>query len=130
MLNTNLSILPSHPIQSNPIQSNPIPHSLVDFGSASFLADTKSDYFTANAGTLAFQAPEILNHTPYRCEVDLWSLGVTLYYLLFKRYPFFGYQSLDLYQDIIQRGLVLRNQDYNAVSKNAIDLVKRLLVSE
>lgn len=33
-------------------------------------------------------SPEIINKQPYDFRTDIWSLGVTLYYLAFRRYPF------------------------------------------
>ena len=39
-------------------------------------------------GSLSFQAPEMLIGCEYGFKVDIWSLGVTLYFLLFKELPF------------------------------------------
>lgn len=40
-------------------------------------------------------APEILESVPYGQEVDIWSLGVLFFYLLFGEFPFKGINLLD-----------------------------------
>lgn len=39
-------------------------------------------------GTLSFVAPEVLQRKPYDFKVDVWSLGVTIFYLLSGDLPF------------------------------------------
>jgi serine/threonine protein kinase len=43
-------------------------------------------------GTFAYAAPEVLKQQRYNNKADMWSLGVTLYYLLALRRPF-GWES-------------------------------------
>ena len=40
------------------------------------------------AGTVGFEAPEMLQGYAYDCAIDLWSLGITLYEMLHGRLPF------------------------------------------
>ena len=63
----------------------------------------------------------------YKLEVDMWSLGVTLYYLFFQTYPYLG-DNDQILESIMNKRYDLRNQDYNTVSKKAIDLIDHLLV--
>ena len=40
------------------------------------------------AGTPYFMAPEVLLKVKYNYKADIWSLGVLLYFMLFREYPF------------------------------------------
>ena len=57
-----------------------------DFGLARFLEVAAN----SNCGTQNYMAPEILQQIPYAQEVDIWSLGVLLFYMLFGEFPFKG----------------------------------------
>lgn len=60
---------------------------LIDFGSAVPLAPGK--LFYTFCGTLEYCSPEVLKGNPYSGpELELWSLGVLLYTLLFGENPF------------------------------------------
>ena len=59
---------------------------LIDLGLA--VKNETNDLLDEYVGTLHFAAPEIINNQPYDGTIDIWSLGVTMYYLLSKTYPF------------------------------------------
>uniref|UniRef100_A0A8C3WQL0 PAS domain-containing serine/threonine-protein kinase n=1 Tax=Catagonus wagneri TaxID=51154 RepID=A0A8C3WQL0_9CETA len=60
---------------------------LIDFGSAAYLEHGK--LFYTFCGTVEYCAPEVLMGNPYRGpELEMWSLGVTLYTLVFEENPF------------------------------------------
>uniref|UniRef100_W5MFV0 PAS domain-containing serine/threonine-protein kinase n=1 Tax=Lepisosteus oculatus TaxID=7918 RepID=W5MFV0_LEPOC len=60
---------------------------LIDFGSAAFLKPGK--LFYTFCGTLEYCSPEVLLGNPYEGpELEMWSLGVALYTLLFGENPF------------------------------------------
>ncbi|XP_060049590.1 PAS domain-containing serine/threonine-protein kinase isoform X2 [Erinaceus europaeus] len=60
---------------------------LIDFGSAAYLERGK--LFYTFCGTVEYCAPEVLVGNPYRGpELEMWSLGVTLYTLVFEENPF------------------------------------------
>ncbi|XP_042677071.1 PAS domain-containing serine/threonine-protein kinase isoform X2 [Centrocercus urophasianus] len=60
---------------------------LVDFGSAAYLQPGK--VFYTFCGTIEYCSPEVLSGKPYHGpELEMWSLGVTLYTLIFAENPF------------------------------------------
>ncbi|KAL6467862.1 hypothetical protein MHYP_G00235390 [Metynnis hypsauchen] len=60
---------------------------LIDFGSATKLEPNK--LFHTFCGTLEYCSPEVLQGNPYEGpELEMWSLGVLLYTLLFSENPF------------------------------------------
>ncbi|CAM4588551.1 unnamed protein product [Leuciscus chuanchicus] len=60
---------------------------LIDFGSAALLEPGK--LFFVFCGTLEYCSPEVLQGNPYEGpELEMWSLGVLLYTLLFSENPF------------------------------------------
>ncbi|XP_077009430.1 PAS domain-containing serine/threonine-protein kinase isoform X3 [Tamandua tetradactyla] len=60
---------------------------LIDFGSAAYLESGK--LFYTFCGTIEYCAPEVLMGNPYQGpELEMWSLGVTLYTLVFEENPF------------------------------------------
>ncbi|XP_031813343.1 PAS domain-containing serine/threonine-protein kinase isoform X3 [Sarcophilus harrisii] len=60
---------------------------LVDFGSAVYMEPGK--YFYTFCGTIEYCSPEVLmGHAYHGPELEMWSLGVTLYTLMFEENPF------------------------------------------
>lgn len=53
---------------------------LADFGLAVRLGPSRQT--TGQAGSAVYMAPEVIKGRAYGCEVDMWSLGVTLYVAL------------------------------------------------
>lgn len=48
------------------------------------------EMLTTNCGTPVYMAPEIWKGMAYDNKVDVWSLGVVMYYLLSGTHPFLG----------------------------------------
>jgi serine/threonine protein kinase len=59
---------------------------ICDFGLARILA--KNQLTNSYCGTKSYFSPEILNRSKYNYKVDIWALGVILFKILFKSYPF------------------------------------------
>lgn len=57
---------------------------ICDFGLATYKKQVMED----GCGTAPYLAPEIVRQMPYGKEVDLWALGVVVYFMLSGRLPF------------------------------------------
>ena len=71
-------------------------------------------------------SPEILAGEEYDNETDLWSLGVIIYQLFFKKYPYDGETEVAIYKKINELGQKILKETGD---KNLDDLIGKLLVN-
>jgi len=59
---------------------------IIDFGLSKILGinETTNEPY----GSLSYKAPELIMHKDYNSKVDVWSLGITIYYITYKMLPF------------------------------------------
>jgi serine/threonine protein kinase len=72
---------------------------ITDFG-CSLITDTHLNdvEVTNTAGSALYFAPEVCTGSHYKGKKsDIWALGVTLYQMVFKKYPFNGRTQIDLF---------------------------------
>ena len=95
-----------------------------DFGLAKKLRQNET--IKGVAGTLSYMAPEILQDKEYSYEVDIWAIGVIMYFLLIGELPFKD-PNKEKIAEKIQR--VNYSFPKNAIISNAAkDLIKQILV--
>lgn len=82
---------------------------------------------TTPVGTPNFVAPEVLHGLPYGKEVDLFSCGVVMYYLLSGRYPFAEEDPEKLMERIKTSDYSFPDKEWSLISEDAMDLVDGLL---
>lgn len=93
---------------------NKLPHEsleslkIMDFGLSKILGPNEK--VTDGFGTLTYVAPEVLTRKPYNFSVDIWSLGVIVYYTLSGSFPFDD-QSND--EEIIAKKTVFNDLQFN-----------------
>ena len=106
---------------------NKISFKLCNFGINKYMKDELSINLLKNNLTIA---PEIIEKGNINNKNDIWSLGIIIYYLLFKEYPYKGESEILLYNDIIS-GKELKKSNNNELNDLlnkmiCIDLNKRI----
>jgi len=85
-----------------------------------------SNRFTTKVGMVNYMAPEVLSEEKYNYKCDLWSLGVIIYILYFKDYPYLGTNEFAIINQIKTLGQKVLKSSGN---KNFDDLIRGLLIS-
>ena len=91
---------------------------LADYG---FSTIAKNNIAYTEVGTPRTMAPEVLNGREYTNKADLWSVGVIIYYLVFKKYPFVA-RNKQLLKEVMRT----REPEYKTNDVLLVDLLKRL----
>ena len=86
---------------------------LTDYGISKQLLNLS--HLSTKVGTLKYEAPEIMEETKnYNEKCDLWSLGIIIYILCFRKFPFKGETQISLLNSIkkeknILKKLIIKN---------------------
>ncbi|KAL3916203.1 MAG: hypothetical protein SGPRY_006923 [Prymnesium sp.] len=113
-----------------PDPSQPLPRlKLCDFGLARFMPtnDLQGPMLTV-CGTPGYAAPELVGgNGSYGGQCDMWAAGVLLYEALSGRCPF---DTRQLGKDFRNLHWSFAPKDFRRVSLDAMDLIKRLIVTQ
>ena len=93
----------------------------IDFGLAEFNPKKVLD---EKKGTSYFIAPELLSGKEHDKRVDFYSLGMLLYFLMFRKLPFTGKDEIEIYREKLSNEITVSNTDY---SEKLINTVNKLL---
>lgn len=103
---------------------------IMDFGLSKIMGpqEKAADGF----GTLSFVAPEVLVRKPYNKEVDVWSIGITLYYMLTGTLPF---DDEDDNEELIAKKIVFSklqfyDKKWKKISDLCQDFIEKCLIKE
>ena len=94
---------------------------LIDLGFARPYTNKNDNVIT---GTAEYLAPEILKKEFHDHRVDLYSLGILLYRLIYKKFPFDSHDQLEIYKAHIEKEFTFSETNY---SVELINVVKKLL---
>ncbi|KAI9343985.1 kinase-like domain-containing protein [Obelidium mucronatum] len=97
---------------------------LIDFGQSAILTPNQIFLRTA-CGTMGYMAPEILMGSGHDKSVDMWSIGVLVYFWLSGRLPFYGGQ--ELYHTMIGHYKFEPVSLWKDVSDSAKNFIKKCL---
>ncbi|OHT12709.1 CAMK family protein kinase [Tritrichomonas foetus] len=97
---------------------------LIDFGFSRHF-DEKDPLMSTSCGSFNYVAPEIFLGEAYTQAIDMWSLGVILYGMIFGQLPFSGDQ-LSLINDIVTKEVEFSS----LISEPLHDLLSRLLTKD
>lgn len=101
---------------------------IMDFGLSKILGPNEkvADGF----GTLSFVAPEVLVRSPYNKEVDIWSVGITLYYILTGTLPFDDEEDNEevIAKKIVFSKLTFYDKKWQKISDLCMDFVEKALI--
>jgi hypothetical protein len=101
---------------------------IVDFGLSKVVgSNEKTSEFL---GTINFSAPEVVRKIGYNNKIDIWSLGILIYFLLFDNLPFNDpdKQKLNVVSNICYKELVIPH--IPKISQELTDLLKLCLEKE
>lgn len=101
---------------------------IIDFGLSKIIGpnERSKDPF----GTIPYAAPEIILRKPYGHSVDIWSLGVTLFFLTTGFHPFDSDDQQDLLKKIVREEPDYAHERWKDFAPEVQDLVKRLLTKD
>jgi hypothetical protein len=97
---------------------------IMDLGLSTFV--TSNQKLSDGCGTLFFVAPEILLHQDHDYQVDVWSLGILLFYMIFRNFPYIGNMK-KVRNDIINSEIKIPKQ---ILSKDVYDVLSRSLIKD
>ena len=102
---------------------------VIDFGLSRKFEPNGAKVLDSVVGTPLYVAPEVLKQKyDYRC--DNWSLGVLMYVLLSGMAPFMGHNRKSVFKKIARVGYNFYGSEWDLVSNEAKDLIKKLLVKD
>ena len=101
---------------------------IMDFGLSKIVSTQEK--MVDGYGTLSYVAPEVLLRTPYNKEVDIWSMGVILYYMLCGHLPFKGNKEVVIAEKIVNDDLEFDEDEWDVRSKRVRDLITSCLKKE
>jgi len=101
---------------------------LTDFGLSKYFHGTQDDSYdmTGNTGTMRYMAPEVYFNKKYNLNVDVYSIGLIIYYIYTDECPFNNYtiELMDTYfnsEDLIMSTKKIKDIKVRSIVNKCID---------
>ncbi|GMH34359.1 hypothetical protein BSKO_02193 [Bryopsis sp. KO-2023] len=108
----------------------------VDFGGSRYLRGRPEDVIRGRCGTLEYMAPEVLQGS-YGYESDMWSVGITLYYLLSGWLPLWETGGLAMQRNLLtvkeavcRHPVMIVPESLRNPSPSCLDFIRQLLIRD
>lgn len=108
---------------------------LIYFGLSYIIGD--NEYTKGSYGTMSYAPPEMYSHKQYNTAIDIWSMGVLLYYLFYGEMPFSKEEKKveEVVKNIMKKQLSFYqiedlNEDEQQMQKRIIEGIKKCLNRE
>ena len=82
---------------------------IIDFGLSRILGinEKSNDPY----GSLSFKSPELVLNKSYDFKVDIWALGISIYYIIYKTVPFEGGTKEEIKKAIVNNPIIFYEND-------------------
>uniref|UniRef100_A0A7S1ETE3 Protein kinase domain-containing protein n=1 Tax=Timspurckia oligopyrenoides TaxID=708627 RepID=A0A7S1ETE3_9RHOD len=101
---------------------------LIDFGLAHSFNFDDNSICTDFPGTRQYKAPEIVLSQPYDPKpVDIWALGVVMYILCCRDFPFNGSDTASVSHEILTKKLSFKGERWKNISSATKKFIEKLL---
>ncbi len=116
---------PENIMLRNSSKDNQIEIKLMDFGLSKILGSKEKAI--EGYGTMAFVAPEIIAKQPYNSSIDIWSLGISIYYMQSGEIPFLAKDKKESTADLILNKELLFPIKFKKKSTALLNLIQKCL---
>ena len=100
---------------------------IIDFGLSNYFHEGQKNLLSTPCGSPCYASPEMVAGKKYNgFKIDIWSTGIILYAMLCGYLPFEDKDNEVLFEKILECKLVFPKY----ISKNAKDLIKKILVTD
>ena len=96
------------------IEGDKLELKIIDFGFSRYLPEDQ--LFSKQLGSENYMAPEIVKNETYNDKVDIWSATIVIYALLCEELPFFGKDSVEIFDQIQNNELDFSGERWSNIS--------------
>lgn len=101
----------------------PLKIGIIDFD----FSEKIESYSLSSEGTPIYMAPEVINHGKHNFQSDIWSLGINLFLLMFKCFPFEMYKNSREAVKFCLDNCELEQPYYPEIKSNVWNCISRML---